>query len=190
METRGHGCRRWPGLRRRHGPRRGLDQDWEQLQSGPHWHCGPPAQAAWVAAWVADFWQPQVQDVPGQLGQVQGMGCWVSVTVDLLGGSTTGCHRWRDFRRDGPMPTGVCDERSARAPDRSRSSTEWSASRPGPGRCRGGPRFATSTGKVWTGLRTRPRCRRARRSPAMDFGERTTTGRRRHRQPDGEVRPI
>ena len=40
--------------------------------------------------------------------------------------STTGGHRWTDFRRDDPFPTVVCDEPSARVPDRSRSSTQWS----------------------------------------------------------------
>ncbi len=93
----------------------------------------PRAQAAWVAPFVA-FWLPQVQAVPGQVVQVQGEGCLVSFMVDLLGGSTTGCHRWHDFRRDDPFPTGVCDERSARVLDRSHTSTELPTACPKAGR--------------------------------------------------------
>jgi hypothetical protein len=100
-----------------------------QAQAWPHWHCGPQAQAALVAA----FWQPQLQDGPGQVVQVQGVGCFVSVMVDLLGSSTTGCHRWQDFRRDDPFSTGVCDEPSAHVPERSCKSTESSEACRAPG---------------------------------------------------------
>lgn len=103
------------------------------MQAWPHLHCGLQAHAAWAAA---AFWQPQVQDGPGHAVQLQAMGCFVSFMVDFLGDSTTGCHRWKDFRRDDPFPTGVCDERSARVPDRSRTSTQWSKACPKPGRTR------------------------------------------------------
>jgi len=134
MSFQGHGGRRRVAPRRRRAPRRCAGQDLGQVQPWPHGHCGPQAQADWVAAWVARFWQPQVHDAPGQVVQVQGVGCVVSFMVSLLGGSTTGCHRWHDFRRDGPLSTGVCDERYSCVPDRSRRSTELSGASPKAGR--------------------------------------------------------
>lgn len=72
-----------------------LPQDWGQVQPWVHLHCGPQAQAAFAAA----VWHPQVQDGPGHVVQLQAVGCFVSFMVDLLGGSTTGCHRWTESRR-------------------------------------------------------------------------------------------
>lgn len=65
--------------------RRCADQDEVQVQLGPQGHCGPQAQAVGAAAWAAAPWQPQVHVAPGQFVQVQGVGCFVSLMVDLLG---------------------------------------------------------------------------------------------------------
>jgi hypothetical protein len=109
------------GLKRAAGaPRRNPTQDFEQVQLGPHLHCALQTQAACAAG----FWQPQVQDVPGHFAQLQTMDCFESFMVDLLFGSTTGCHRWMHFRLGSRFSTVVCDEPSARVPDRSRTSTE------------------------------------------------------------------
>lgn len=97
-----------------------LPQDWGQVQLGVHLHCGPQAQAAFAAA----VWHPQVQDGPGHALQLQAVGCFVSFMVDFLGGSTTGCHRWTESVRHGVFSTVICDELSARVPDRSHRSTE------------------------------------------------------------------
>jgi hypothetical protein len=88
---------------------------------------------AWAATGLGPFWQPQPQGAPGQVVQRQAVDCWVSFMADLLGGSTTGCHRWLHFRRRALFPTGDCDERSARVPDRSRRSTERFGTSNGPG---------------------------------------------------------
>ncbi|KQV85993.1 hypothetical protein ASC91_22720 [Pelomonas sp. Root1237] len=45
-----------------------------QRQTGWHAQFGPqaqPAVAAAAASWVASDWQPQVQEAPGQLAQLQ-----------------------------------------------------------------------------------------------------------------------
>lgn len=97
-----------------------LHQDWGQAQLGVHLHCGPQAQVAFAAA----VWHPQVQAGPGHVLQLQAVGCFVSFMVDFLGGSTTGCHRWTESVRHGVFSTVVCDEPSARVPDRSHRSTE------------------------------------------------------------------
>src|SRR5512137_1549036 len=60
----------------------------------------------------------------------QGVVCFVSFTVDLRGGSTTGCHRWQHFRRHGPLPTGVCDEPSAHVPPSSLRRPLFQSPRP------------------------------------------------------------
>jgi hypothetical protein len=111
-----------------------VGQAFGEVQAAPQGHDEPQAQAAGVAGGaatcVARVWQPQRQDAPVQFAQVQRVGCWSSFIVNLLGGSTTGCHRWRHFRRVDRFPTGVCDEPSARMPDRSFTSTEWFTARP------------------------------------------------------------
>jgi hypothetical protein len=80
---------------------------------------------ACVAAGLGTAWQPQLQVPPEQVLQAQVVGCVMSFIVDLLGGSTTGCHRWLHFGRDASLPPGDCDELSARVPDRSCASPEW-----------------------------------------------------------------
>lgn len=69
------------------GCRRDAAQDLAQLQAGPQAHCGPQGQAAGGTACVvcvAAGWQPQVQPVPGQVLQVQGVGLVLSFMVVSL----------------------------------------------------------------------------------------------------------
>src|SRR5688572_18499227 len=53
-----------------------------QEHAGPHWHCGPQAQACCAAGCAGAAWQPQVQPVPGQAVQVQAN--WVAVFMAFL----------------------------------------------------------------------------------------------------------
>lgn len=54
-----------------------------QLQVGPQAQFSPHRQTA--RSWAGAFWQPQVQDEPGQVAQVQVFG-W----VDMMDSSYTG----------------------------------------------------------------------------------------------------
>jgi hypothetical protein len=56
-----------------------------QAQPGPHWHCGPQAQAGVGAACCAGrSWQPQVQPGPGHAVQLQGFVVVVAFMAFLL----------------------------------------------------------------------------------------------------------
>lgn len=54
-----------------------------QAHAGPHWHCGPQAQAGLCPACCAGgFWQPQEQPGPGQLMQLHGV--WLVAFIVFL----------------------------------------------------------------------------------------------------------